>query len=136
MLFLPDTTLYEPSFESVNRLNGIKTKLSDKYKAKDGVNLNYNKDNNIITMNNSNTDLLFYKRERELIAKLMEMESKKEKIEETGQIMNDFLFELQKLLGVNNPQNLIENIDSLDNDILVKKLQKVYRLVHNKINGK
>lgn len=118
------------NFSTENSDLSIKRKLSKKYKEEKSI-------NQILPGHapNSNSDLLFYKREKDLVDKLTEMESAKEKSEETGKIMNDFIFELQKLIGIKNPLNLIENLNSVDNDELIRRLQRIYRIVHKKTNN-
>lgn len=114
-----------------NSYLSLSKKLSQKYR--DDTN---NKQISLLKSKISSTDLLFYKREKELLDKFTLIETQGEKLQQTGQIMNDFLFELQKLLGVKNPQNLVENISKVDPEDLIKKLQKIYRIVHKKINNK
>ena len=114
----------------------ISQRLSQKYK-----NLPENKKENKENMQNSNSEkknqnanFLFNKRENKMIDILEEREKKKNQKNQTGKIVNDFLFEMQKLLGVKNPLNLIENLEDVNNEDLIKKLQKMYKIVHYKAN--
>ncbi len=127
----------EKGISDKNNIDGsefsIKNKLSLKYKQIENENnliaKPINEDKPIF-----NNDLLFNMREKILIEKLSAMENKNEKLEETAQILNDFLFETQKLFGMNNPKNLIKNIYNTDNEELVRKLQIIYKSAHKKIH--
>ncbi len=115
-------------FDILNEIDNLslKQKLSKKYKEE----LN----GKIINLQNTNNDFLFYKREKNLVEIIEEMKEIKEKTEDTGNLINGFLLELQKLLGVKNPENIIENFYNDDNESLIKKLQKLYKIVHKKTN--
>lgn len=104
----------------------ISQKVSRKYKAK--VQEKFEEKNN-------NADYLFNKRENKLVDILENREKKKEKNQQTGKILNDFLYQMQNLLGVKNPQNLLENgLDKVDHQDLINKLQKMYKIVNHKAN--
>jgi len=124
-----------------NSFLSIKQRISSKYKDKinftliDNISSSSNdQTSNIIYRRVNNNDVLFYKREKDLVDKLCTKQNKDDLVEEKSNIINDFLIELQKLLGVKYPENLIENSNDISNEDLVKKLQDIYKIVHNKIN--
>ena len=127
----------EYDLSSTNSSLSIKHMLSNKYKEKEIKNISISNNESLINLNkpNNQIDFLFNKREKFLIEKLNQMEQEKEKISNTNQIVNDFLFELQKIIGVELPENLLENPQNIDNEKLIIKLQKIYKNVYLK-NGK
>lgn len=106
----------------------LKQKLSNKYKEENLKSSHYSKNQN----NGTNEDLLFYQREKELIEKIQNMEDKNSKTEEAIGIMNDFFFEVQKLVGIEKPQYLLGDIDNIDNDKLIKHLQNFYKVIYKR----
>jgi hypothetical protein len=129
-------------FFSIKNLSFSK-KLSQKYKSQlsnyyQNQNPNERKETeNLNKINqNQNPFFLFNKREKNMLDSIESINKKLEEKNKAGKIINDFLFETQKLLGINNPMNLIENIVDVNNEKLIKNLQKLYKIVNHKANNR
>jgi hypothetical protein len=123
---------YENKTEN-NENNNSSIRLGS-YSLKQQISKQYRTDlkNKLEKEKSSNLEIDFYKRENILVDILENLNKSDKKSDETGKILNGFLFELQKLLGVNNPVNLFENLDNIDNEKFVNKLQKLYKIVNHK----